>query len=110
MVALSFTPRRTRSKPSACRKSCLSGIRPLAPRSWQPEVWSVVQRLSSPPLPAWLLILEDGNPVGLVYVAPADRGVRKRVVRHEFGKLQKDEICCAAMRAALALLEELLAA
>jgi nicotinamide-nucleotide amidase len=53
---------------------------------------------------------EDGNPVGLIYVAAAARDGQKRVVRREFGKHGKGEICGAAMGAALALLEELLTA
>ena len=53
---------------------------------------------------------EDGNPVGLVYVAAAARDGRTRVVRHDFGQLPQDEICGAAMVAALKLLEELLTA
>jgi nicotinamide-nucleotide amidase len=50
---------------------------------------------------------EDGNPVGLVHVAVAARDGRTRAARHEFGKRNKDEICAAAMSAALGLLEEL---
>jgi nicotinamide-nucleotide amidase len=53
---------------------------------------------------------EDGNPVGLVYVAVAARDGRSRVARHEFGKKGKDEICAAAIGAALTLLEELIIA
>ena len=52
---------------------------------------------------------EDSNPVGLVYVAAARNG-RNCVARHEFGKKGKDEICTAAMGAALALLHDLLMA
>jgi len=51
---------------------------------------------------------EDGNPVGLVYVAAAARDGRSRVARHAFGKRDRDEICAAAMEAALTLVEELL--
>ena len=51
---------------------------------------------------------EDGNPVGLVYVAAVARDGRRRVVRHEFGSRGREEICAAAMSAAMALLEELL--
>ena len=51
---------------------------------------------------------EDGNAVGLVFVAAAARDGRKLLVRHEFGKKSKEEICSAAMNAALDLLEELL--
>jgi nicotinamide-nucleotide amidase len=51
---------------------------------------------------------EDGNPVGLVYVAAASRDGRTRVVRREFGKRPKEEICGAAMEVAISLLEELL--
>jgi nicotinamide-nucleotide amidase len=51
---------------------------------------------------------EDGNPVGLVYVAAAARDGRSRVARHEFGKLDKADICAAAMGAALILFEELI--
>lgn len=53
---------------------------------------------------------EDGNPVGLVYVAVARRGDQTRAERHEFGKRRKAEICSAAMRAALALVQKTLAA
>ena len=51
---------------------------------------------------------EDGNPVGLVYVAAAARDGRLQVERHQFAKRSKDEICAAAMVAALELLEEFL--
>jgi nicotinamide-nucleotide amidase len=51
---------------------------------------------------------EDGNPVGLVYVAVAARDGGTKVVKHDFGKLPKQEICTAAMGAALDLLEEFL--
>src|SRR6185436_10420213 len=51
---------------------------------------------------------EDGNPVGLVYVAAAARDGRMQVARHDFGKRDRDEICAAAMEAALTLVEELL--
>jgi nicotinamide-nucleotide amidase len=53
---------------------------------------------------------EDGNPVGLVYVAIAARDGRSRVVRYEFGQREKSEICAAAIARALTLLEELLTA
>jgi nicotinamide-nucleotide amidase len=53
---------------------------------------------------------EDGNPVGLVYVAAADRDGRERVVRKDLGNQPKSEICAAAMREALTLLEGLLRA
>jgi nicotinamide-nucleotide amidase len=48
---------------------------------------------------------EDGNPVGLVYVAVSARDSRTKTVKHEFGELPKREICAAAMSAALDLLE-----
>lgn len=53
---------------------------------------------------------EDGNPVGLVYVAAAARDGRVKVARHEFGKEDKDRICSAAIGAALGLMEDLLSA
>jgi nicotinamide-nucleotide amidase len=53
---------------------------------------------------------EDGNPVGLIYVAVAARDGRTKAVKHECGKLSKLEICAAAMGAALDLLEEFLRA
>jgi nicotinamide-nucleotide amidase len=53
---------------------------------------------------------EDGNPVGLVYIAVAERGGRTKAVKHEFGNLAKQEICAAAMGAALDLLKEFLEA
>jgi nicotinamide-nucleotide amidase len=51
---------------------------------------------------------EDGNPVGLVFVAAAAQDGRKRVVRKNLGEHPKSEICAAAMRTALELLEQLL--
>ena len=53
---------------------------------------------------------EDGNPVGLVYVAAAARDGRMKCRRHEFGRRGKEEICSAAMDAALGVVEELLTA
>jgi nicotinamide-nucleotide amidase len=53
---------------------------------------------------------EDGNPVGLVFVAVAARDGRQQVEKHELGRQSKDDICGAAMRAALELLDELLTA
>ena len=53
---------------------------------------------------------EDGNPVGLVFVAAAARDGRVKVARHEFGKEDTDRICSAAMGAALDLMEDLLTA
>lgn len=50
------------------------------------------------------------NPVGLVFVAVAARDGRQRVEKHELGRQSKDDICGAAMRAALELLDELLMA
>jgi nicotinamide-nucleotide amidase len=51
---------------------------------------------------------EDGNPVGLVFVAAAARDGRAKIIRHEFGKAGKESICDWAMREALVLLEDLL--
>jgi nicotinamide-nucleotide amidase len=53
---------------------------------------------------------EDGNPVGLVFVAIAARDGRKGVVRHDYGETSKQEICGGAMAAALDLIEEVLQA
>ena len=53
---------------------------------------------------------EDGNPIGLIFVAVAARDGRQRVEKHELGEQPKSEICQAAMRAALRLLDELLTA
>jgi nicotinamide-nucleotide amidase len=53
---------------------------------------------------------EDGNPVGLVYVAAAARDGRTRVVKNEFGMQSKDQICGASMTVALELIEEMLVA
>jgi hypothetical protein len=46
---------------------------------------------------------EDGDPVGLVYVAVDVRNGRIKAARHEFGDRGRDEICRAAMSAVLAL-------
>ena len=53
---------------------------------------------------------EDGNPVGLVFVAATSRDGRTRVLRHDFGNQDKDENCGAAMGAALDLIEQFLTA
>jgi nicotinamide-nucleotide amidase len=53
---------------------------------------------------------EDGNPVGLVYVAVVTRDGRARVVEHRLGSVPKREICQTAMRSALDLLEEFISA
>ena len=53
---------------------------------------------------------EDGNPVGLVYVAAATWDGRTRVVKKEFGNRPKNVICQAAMAEALTLAEDLLGA
>jgi nicotinamide-nucleotide amidase len=52
---------------------------------------------------------EDGNPVGLVYVAAAARDGRTASERHEFGKALRQEICRSSMAAALGLVEKTLA-
>ena len=49
---------------------------------------------------------EDGNPVGLVYVAVASRDGKVNVLEHRLGSLPKGEICRAAMRSGIDLLEE----
>ena len=53
---------------------------------------------------------EDGNPVGLVYVAVASRDGTARVVEHRLGNAPKGEICQAAMRSGISLLEEFISA
>jgi nicotinamide-nucleotide amidase len=51
---------------------------------------------------------EDGNPVGLVFVAAIARDGCARVVRHDFGERPKVEICDAALAVAIDVLHELL--
>jgi nicotinamide mononucleotide (NMN) deamidase PncC len=53
---------------------------------------------------------EDGNPVGLVYVAVASRDGTAKVVEHRLGNGPKGEICRAAMRSGISLLEEFIRA
>ena len=53
---------------------------------------------------------EDGNPVGRIYLAAAERNGRTIVEHHEFGNPGKDKICCESLDAALALLEKALVA
>lgn len=53
---------------------------------------------------------EDGNPVGLVYIALASRKGLFRIVEHRLGNLPKDQICQAAMRSGIGLLEEFITA
>jgi nicotinamide-nucleotide amidase len=49
---------------------------------------------------------EDGNPVGLVYLAAARRGGLLLHEEHRFGDGPKDEICGAAQERAIGLLEK----
>ena len=53
---------------------------------------------------------EDGNPVGLVYVAAATRDGRIRDAQLELGQCGKEDICRMATVAAIDLIEELLLA
>jgi nicotinamide-nucleotide amidase len=53
---------------------------------------------------------EDGNPVGLVYVAVVARDGRQRVEKLELGNQFKGDIWHAAVQAALKIFEDLLAA
>jgi nicotinamide-nucleotide amidase len=53
---------------------------------------------------------EDGNPVGLVFIAVAARDGRQRVEKHELDEQPISEICQTAVQAALDLLEDLLSA
>ena len=48
---------------------------------------------------------EDGNPVGLVYLAAARRGGQLMSEEHRFGDGSKSEICDAAQERAIELLE-----
>jgi nicotinamide-nucleotide amidase len=48
---------------------------------------------------------EDGNPVGLVYLAAARRGGQLMSEEHRFGDGSKSEICNAAQERAIELLE-----
>jgi nicotinamide-nucleotide amidase len=49
---------------------------------------------------------EDGNPVGLIYIAAADRAGKQHCDKHMFGKRDSDEILRRAVEAALILLRE----
>jgi nicotinamide-nucleotide amidase len=53
---------------------------------------------------------EDGNPVGLVYVAVASKDGQAKVVEHRLGSSPKGEICEIAMRSGIHLLEEFIVA
>lgn len=53
---------------------------------------------------------EDNNPVGLVYVAVASRDGTARIEEHRLGNAPKGEICEAAMRSGIGLLEEFISA
>jgi nicotinamide-nucleotide amidase len=53
---------------------------------------------------------EDGNPVGLVYVAVVSRDGTAKVVEHRLGDVPKGEICQAAMRSGIDLLAEFISA
>ena len=49
---------------------------------------------------------EDGNPVGLVYLAVARRGGQLMNEEHRFGYRSKSQICNAAQKHAIELLEK----
>jgi len=51
---------------------------------------------------------EDGNPVGLVYVAAAEKGGAVKAIECKFGKLSREEIRDRSLSAALTLLETVL--
>jgi nicotinamide-nucleotide amidase len=51
---------------------------------------------------------EDGNPVGLVFVAVACRDGCKSTARRDYGETSKQLICAGAMAAALDLIEQVL--
>jgi nicotinamide-nucleotide amidase len=51
---------------------------------------------------------EDGNPVGLVYLAAARRGGQLRNEEHRFGDGSKNEICHAAEECAIELLKKVI--
>jgi nicotinamide-nucleotide amidase len=53
---------------------------------------------------------EDGNPVGLVFVAVASRSGKTRVIELRLGPSSKGEICRTAMRCGIKLLDEFLSA
>jgi nicotinamide-nucleotide amidase len=48
---------------------------------------------------------EDGNPVGLVYIARCSRDGDERVARHNFGHLSHDELCAKTLNAAVLMLD-----
>ncbi len=48
---------------------------------------------------------EDGNPVGLVYLACCRRGQEPRIVRHDYGEQPHDVLLRTAIEDALALLD-----
>jgi nicotinamide-nucleotide amidase len=49
---------------------------------------------------------EDGNPVGLVYVARCSRDGQERLERYDFGHLSHDQLCAKTLNAAVLMLEE----
>lgn len=48
---------------------------------------------------------EDGNPVGLVYIARCSRDGNERVARHNFGHLSHDALCAKTLNAAVLMLD-----
>jgi nicotinamide-nucleotide amidase len=53
---------------------------------------------------------EDGNPVGLVFIAVARRGFDTRVVKETYGDAGRDEVRERAIRDALSALRQIIAA
>jgi PncC family amidohydrolase len=49
---------------------------------------------------------EDGNPVGLVYIARCSRDGDQRLVRHDFGHKPNDQLCSKTLDAAFLILDE----
>ena len=110
---MSFTPRQIRLPRWACPEKLIAAHTAVSEEVAQAMATGGLARC-----PAGIVVAvtgvagpdpdEDGNPVGLVFVAAAARDGRLRIVRHEFGRRPKRDICNAAMRSALDLVAELL--
>lgn len=115
MAALSSTPRRTRRRPWGVTKDLLEKHTAVSAEVAQAMAAGGLKRCPATIAASITGVAdpepdEDGNPVGLVFVAAAARDGRLQVTRHEFRPGDKDKICGGAMEAALDLLDDMLRA
>ena len=114
MAASSPTPRRKRAARSVCRRRCCARRARCVPRSrarWRRARSSIRTQESPPPSPAspGLKPDEDGNPVGRVCIAVAQRGFPTRDLERNYPDVGREAIRERAVADALRAMTEVLA-